>query len=601
LDLFDTFVGVDDITADKDYKHIFKRLRNTLLREKGSMVHGIKLTRGLIHKHLSDSGLPLAHIEHVLNPTDKQDVVLAYRLLKDLWSLPPADPDKSNQLYIEVREALRLYGQFCYHMIFPYICTELSLAEQLEHLSASVHLLLALYVHEDGRSHFIPMPLFVDIGIMVKNAFFCVAKAKLDHPMDPFFLVLLGTDRLETLFGILRTMVGNDANLDILQLALRVTATTEVSNILSKHPDWDKSPRRLRLPALTKSMDVVSNSTDHIGPRAYLHPERLYPSGLTLATPWKRGRQLVEEKHHWTVSILHRISTTPNATILAPFGTSIITEHLTEEDDRDDRDWEEIQSSSHARSFADTPEVEDCTVGMRELEDAAADAQWPDALGDTQAGFSNIVQIGRQAMNKSRAIAHHFRYAKSVSSTDRLRRIAQESRFRPGHDLDQTLSGEALGEACSDEPSLSVLQPIATLVFCDQRLFLCIAEVNGLFLDGKSVEDIPVSILPEKISQISYQALRLIPATLSDAPDGKSDWRSSSLFSLSAKVPGALVQPVNPNVAMHIPGNSFFVFETSVLMAIAVNLRDRIVRGYHRSIPHVKVSDCFPYREEDGA
>jgi len=194
-------------------------------------------------------------------------------------------------------------------------------------------------------------------------------------------------------------------------------------------------------------------------------------------------------------------------------------------------------------------------------------------------------------MNKSCAIAHHFRYARSVSSTDRLCRIAQESRFRPGHDLNSTISGEA----SIDEPSLSVLQPIATLVFCDQQLFLCIAEVNGLFLDGKSIEDIPVSILPEKIAQVSYQALRLIPATLSDVPDGKHDWRSSSLFTLSAKVPGALVQPINPSIATHIPGNSFFVFETSVLMAITVNLRDRIVHGYHRAIPHVKVSDLFPY------
>jgi len=31
LDLLDLFVGADDITADKDYKHVFKRLRNTLL------------------------------------------------------------------------------------------------------------------------------------------------------------------------------------------------------------------------------------------------------------------------------------------------------------------------------------------------------------------------------------------------------------------------------------------------------------------------------------------------------------------------------------------------------------------------------------------
>ena len=135
---------------------------------------------------------------------------------------------------------------------------------------------------------------------------------------------------------------------------------------------------------------------------------------------------------------------------------------------------------------------------------------------------------------------------------------------------------------------------------CDQCLFLCLAEVNGLFLDGKSVEDIPVSMLSEKIAQVSYQALHLIPATFSDAPDGKYDWRSSSLFTLSAKVPGVLVQPVNPELATHIPGNSFFVFETSVLMVIAVNLRDRLVRGHLRAIPHVKVLDLFPYRADDG-
>jgi hypothetical protein len=99
-------------------------------------------------------------------------------------------------------------------------------------------------------------------------------------------------------------------------------------------------------------------------------------------------------------------------------------------------------------------------------------------------------------MNKSCAIAQHFYYARSVSSTDRLHRIAQESHFRPGHDLKHSISGEA----CSDKPSLSILQPITTLVSCDQHLFLCLAEVNGLFLDGKSVEDIPVSLLSEKIA-----------------------------------------------------------------------------------------------------
>ena len=236
-------VGADDITADKDYKHIFKQLRNTLLCEKGCVVHGVKLTCRLIRKHLQDSGLSNAHIDYALDPTDKQDVILAYNLLKDLWCLASADPQSNSQPYLEVCEAPCLYGQLSYHLILPYICVDFSLSKQLEHLSTAVHLILALYVHDDAKSAFIPTTLFVDIRIMVKNVFFCIAKAKIDHPMQAFFIVLLGTDRLESLFGILRTMVGNDANLDILQLALHVTATIEVSNILAKHPEWDKSPR----------------------------------------------------------------------------------------------------------------------------------------------------------------------------------------------------------------------------------------------------------------------------------------------------------------------------------------------------------------------
>jgi hypothetical protein len=598
LNLLDFFVGADDITADKDYKHVFKRLRNALLREKGCVVHGVKLTRGLIRKHLQDSGHSNAHINYVLDPTDKQDVVLAYNLLKDLWGLPAADPGSSSQPYIEVREALRLYGQLSHHLIFPYICVELSLSEQLEHLSAAVHLILALYVHGDAKSLFIPSALFIDIGIMVKNVFFCVAKAKIDHPLQPFFIVLLGTDRLESLFGILRTMVGNDANLDILQLALRVTATTEVSNILAKHPEWDKSPRRLRLPTVSKSMEDFSSYADHTGPSAYLHPEKLYPSGLTLATPWKRGRHLLEDKYPWIVPIFHHISTYRNASILAPYGSSLVTNCLIDEPEDDDTETEEQPpSSSQLHGTPVTPSSHNATMGMQELEDAAAEVQWRNNPSYEQGPFSNTVQIGGVVMNKSRAVAQQFRYVTSATSTDRLRRVAQESRFKPTGGLCISISGDA---HIDDGPLLSILQPIATLVVCEQKIFLCIAEVNGLFLDYQSVDYIPFSVLPEKIAQVSYQALRLVPASYSDDPSGTNDWRTSNLFSLLAKVPGTLVQPINPGVASHNTCDSFFLFESSVLMALAANLRDRVVRGHRKAIPHVKTSDYFPYREQQG-
>jgi len=96
--------------------------------------------------------------------------------------------------YIKSHKALCTYGNLSYHLIFLYICIDLSLSEQLEHLSAAAHIVLALYVFDDARSLFIPTLLFVDISIMVKNAHFCIAKAKVNHPNQPFFLALLGTD-----------------------------------------------------------------------------------------------------------------------------------------------------------------------------------------------------------------------------------------------------------------------------------------------------------------------------------------------------------------------------------------------------------------------
>lgn len=118
----------------------------------------------------------------------------------------------------------------------PYVCIDLSLLEQLVHLSAATCLLIALFAEAQANTILMPIQLYVDIVIMIKNIYFCVAKAKADNPEGHFWVILLGTDRLETLFGILRTMVGNDANLNLLQLRLRLTGTTEVSTILAKNP-----------------------------------------------------------------------------------------------------------------------------------------------------------------------------------------------------------------------------------------------------------------------------------------------------------------------------------------------------------------------------
>ena len=106
---------------------------------------------------------------------------------------------------------------------------------------------------------------------MIKNTFFCVAKAKVDTPNEDFNIVLLGTDRLEGLFGCLRTVIGNDANVDNYQLGSQLTGTTEAASILALHPWWDKAPRWLHLPSLTQDMSVIPDCADHITPQSWGH------------------------------------------------------------------------------------------------------------------------------------------------------------------------------------------------------------------------------------------------------------------------------------------------------------------------------------------
>ncbi|TEB26937.1 hypothetical protein FA13DRAFT_1795190 [Coprinellus micaceus] len=197
LTFMNLMVGDDDITADKDWKHVFKRLRNLLLRASGVVVGGVRITPTIIQAHLKAEGTSPDHIRAILNPNDKQD----------------------NPAFVQARESLWILRRFLYHTVVPYICINLSITEQLEHLSAASHLALALYKME-GK-HFLPTQLYTDLQLMIKNIFFCVAKAKVDTPEGSFYLIIVGTDRLEETFSDLRMMVGNDANLDCLCYELR--------------------------------------------------------------------------------------------------------------------------------------------------------------------------------------------------------------------------------------------------------------------------------------------------------------------------------------------------------------------------------------------
>ncbi len=177
LSLLNLMVGDDEITSDKDYKHVMKQLQHVHLCPSSISVSRVQITPRILHSHLEANKYSLSQINNLLNVTDKQDVTTMLNLMQLIWSLPPPLPtDKPN--FRETHTALNQHAKLLRYLILPYINIDLSLFKQLKFLSAAAHLMYILYTHQNMHSSYLPSPLYHDIQIMVKNVFFCVTKAK---------------------------------------------------------------------------------------------------------------------------------------------------------------------------------------------------------------------------------------------------------------------------------------------------------------------------------------------------------------------------------------------------------------------------------------
>ncbi|KAF8183588.1 hypothetical protein K438DRAFT_2164016 [Mycena galopus ATCC 62051] len=310
-------VGPDDITPDKDYRHVIKALRSLLMRQMGVNLLGFDIVPAVVIQHLRDTGLSEERIRSLLNPNDRQDVDLTYGLLKEVWCLTPEVLPTASPTYICARGALYIFGGLAYHLVVPYIYLNLSLREQLTHLSTAAHLLLVVFTTDGAGTNFMANQTLVNIMLMIQNAFFCVAKAKIDIPDSEFFLILLGTDRLEKLFGLIRTAVETDSNFDILQLAGRASNLTEVYIILGLKPHWDRGPCRLKLSAVINERGDVSSKADHISLASWIGD--LHVADVVLQTCWTSGRIKVEKMIATAREQFQKCARVPEFDILSPF------------------------------------------------------------------------------------------------------------------------------------------------------------------------------------------------------------------------------------------------------------------------------------------
>ncbi|KAJ6456747.1 hypothetical protein C8R45DRAFT_844729, partial [Mycena sanguinolenta] len=589
LQLMNFRVGEDDVTADKDYRHVLKTLRNLLMRLKGVKILGCVITPALLKQHLYSAGHSRAQVQSFLTPNDKQDVDLTYQILKSLWSLE-VPPPNSDPGFVRTREALRIFGQLAYHLLFPYVRIDLSLHQQLVHLSAAAHIPFILYSDDEAATSFMANQTYINLMIMIKNAFFCVAKTKIDIPDGEFFLILLGTDRLEVLFGLIRTAIGTDANCDIYQLCTRASHLTETSIILASRPHWDRSPRRLRLPMIINEAGDISKQADHITPAAWKGDVRV--QNVTLLTVWVQGRQTAENLIPRGREILTDAHLA-GYDIFSPRGNCLV--NYLDEESPAEFEFDPDCQPSEPDMFPDSPTAPTADSST-ESASYNSDGDIEDALATTgpEGKFSAHVEINGKLIPKARALSALMRYRGTRSSTDRLKRVAGLPSFNLSMDGSGILSDGALGAA-----SLRVGNPVALVVSCEDRLFLAVGQALNLSLSSSSVFSIPLDMLVDSSAKVSVQILRISRATIADDPTEKHDWHWTQKFEETCmNVAGNLIHPMNPEVSVLQAGKPTYLFDSGTLITAAATIHDQMRPTDLMHVPKVKRTDNFPYRNQ---
>ncbi|KIK97226.1 hypothetical protein PAXRUDRAFT_766452 [Paxillus rubicundulus Ve08.2h10] len=163
--------GNDLVTLDFDFKHVFKRFC-TLIHSHAVMYlnNGQCINSFLLKRYLTMiDGIDEAATHKLLYPDDPQDVPHAVSLMRAVITLSQIDPVKwalnSDDPYpnadkITDFDALKIIRHILDNLLQPYTNVNLTISEQVIHLSCFAHLLYASYRNQ--RHRLMPNQLYYD-------------------------------------------------------------------------------------------------------------------------------------------------------------------------------------------------------------------------------------------------------------------------------------------------------------------------------------------------------------------------------------------------------------------------------------------------------
>ncbi|KAF7968709.1 hypothetical protein HWV62_29672 [Athelia sp. TMB] len=603
LRLFNYSCGADEITADIEYKHLFKRIRNSLLRSKGVQINGTVINSAVLRRHLTAAGRLEDHrIRALLSPDHKQDVKLAYDLLSAIAVLPPANPEDAPPTHT-ARRHLRLLGNVYSHLLEAYTNINLSITQQLFHLAAAGHLLMAIYKNDKGNC--MPSQTYFDWMVTIKNAYFCVAKTQVDNPAGKFWIILIGTDPLEKLFEKVRTVQGNDCNTDAMQLANRVESAAICTQILAEHPEWERGPRRLLLKTWRDDAGDVSSKIDHISPAQW--KGNVYVNQVSLLTCWEGGRAIAETElaaAQYPIPFV-TMDAGEGYDMLCLFGNHrmVLVDGISEGEREEDDDEMDICASI---SEAEAESPSDCETAPAlqadDLQELAAEQLGTADSGNIQrSGFVTITntQTGKSFTQHKSSVCRLYSTPITVlESQTRLQRVRGYSRH-DNQSKPERRAGMEIGEAA--EPAIHVEDPACLLVRTKDLIWLAITQIVAIKEHGAQIDQLPVRLVAEPHVRFTVRIMQLNARV---AEDNEGDWESTGRCDTgSHEVDGQHLQLINPTVLPPTRAGQtmpYYSMHSAELINIACLMFGRLQSQADR-FPEVRWTDTFPYRAPNGS
>lgn len=621
LRLFNYKCGHDAVTSDIEYKHLFKRFRSALIRAAGCQINGRLINQEILRRHLQSTGLDHNHIEVIISPSDKQDVKLMYDLLSAIAVLPDAIPADRPSIH-NTRKALQLLGKFYAHLLEAYTNINLSLRQQLQHLSAAAHLILAIYSCDKGNS--MPLQTYFDMMTTIKNVFFCVAKTQVDDPHGSFWIILIGTDTLERLFGKIRTMIGSDSNCDHLQLGNRCESAAICTQILAENPTWEAAPRRLTLKTWRDEAGDLSAQVDHINPKTWKGDVKV--QGVVILTCWEDGRRTAtaELSALGYPAPFEAMDSGDGFDIFCPFGQNNMVLLGRPTEGEQEEDAEEIAMSNEARStnawWDTTPDELVAPIRAPEVDPEAPStaALLEDLATQELSRMSASVDPAATATSKPKHEAYVLMNSSSGKEVQQhkssvCRVYSEPLTVRDSHARLERVQGYPRNITASapapafgvesgspSEPCISIQDPAALLVRSSEHIWLSVVEIYGIKQGSTILNRIPVRLLREPNVRI---IVRITSLSSREDVDNMGDWGWFGQFEKSTfEVEGRWIQPLDPSIinsSRHGPTVPGYTFKTSELVEITIQLYGNS-RHELDCLHSVSQSDTFPYRLYNG-